>query len=88
MDQPAPGERPFNIKKPTFEEVRNSKGFSVLNEMRLKQHVRQFLNNIIQENNVERDPKFITAKEKFYGLEKPKPVKSVTSNGSKSVKSM
>ena len=76
MDPPAPGERPFNIRKPTVEEVKNSKGFSVLNEMRLK------------ENNVERDPKFISANEKFYGLEKPKPVKSVTSNGSKSVKSM
>ena len=32
MEAPQAGERPFNIKKPSVEEVKNSKGFSVLNE--------------------------------------------------------
>lgn len=39
MEQPQPGERPFKIQKPTIEQVKSSKGFSILNEMRLKEHV-------------------------------------------------
>lgn len=39
MEQPAPGERPFKIQKPTIEQVKNNKGFSVLNEQRVKAHV-------------------------------------------------
>jgi hypothetical protein len=32
MEAPVTGERPFMIKKPTIEEVKTSKGFSILNE--------------------------------------------------------
>lgn len=32
MEAPQSGDRPFQIKKPSAEEVKNSKGFSVLNE--------------------------------------------------------
>ena len=39
METPHHGERPFKIEKPTIEQVKSSKGFSVLNEMRLKEHV-------------------------------------------------
>ena len=39
IEQPRKGERPFEIRKPTKEEVCKSKGFSVLNEQKLKQHV-------------------------------------------------
>ena len=39
MEAPPKGARPFEIKKPTAEEVKSSKGFSVLNEMKLKEHV-------------------------------------------------
>jgi len=38
-EAPPKGERPFKIQKPTVEEVKASKGFSVLNENRLKEHV-------------------------------------------------
>jgi hypothetical protein len=39
MEPPATGERPFKIAKPSIEQVKNNKGFSVLNEQRTKQHV-------------------------------------------------
>lgn len=39
MENPAPGERPFKISKPTVEQVKASKGFSILNEQRVKAHV-------------------------------------------------
>ena len=47
MDPPATGERPFKIEKPTQDQVKGSKGFSVLNEMRLKEHV-SYWNYIIR----------------------------------------
>jgi hypothetical protein len=45
--------------------------------------------NFSQELNIQRDPKFIQSKEKFFGLDKAKPVKSVASlvSGAQSVKS-
>lgn len=39
MEKPAKGERPFEIKKPSAEDVANSKGFSILNEQKVKAHV-------------------------------------------------
>ena len=36
---PLPGERPIKIEKPSIDMVKTSKGFSILNEQRLKQHV-------------------------------------------------
>jgi hypothetical protein len=36
MEAPAQGERPFNIKKPTPEEVKQSKGFSILHQQKIK----------------------------------------------------
>ena len=39
MAKPGPGERPFAIHKPSMKEVQDSKGFSVLNQNRLKEHV-------------------------------------------------
>jgi hypothetical protein len=39
MAPPEAGDRPFQITKPTQEEVSSNKGFSVLNENKLKEHV-------------------------------------------------
>jgi hypothetical protein len=44
MEKPEKGERPFAIKKPTKEELASNKGFSILNEQKLKMHVRSVLN--------------------------------------------
>jgi hypothetical protein len=39
MAPPGVGDRPFQIPKPTKEEVLSNKGFSVLNENKLREHV-------------------------------------------------
>ncbi|CDW75394.1 UNKNOWN [Stylonychia lemnae] len=66
VEQPAQGERPFKIPKPSVEQVKQSKGFSVLNEQRTK----------VDELNMQRDPKFINNKDKFFGAQKQLPLKS------------
>lgn len=50
------GVLPVKIEKPSVEEVQRSKGFSVLNEQRLKEH----------ERGMERDVKFQSNQAKFY----------------------
>ena len=71
IEAPKQGERPFQIKKPTIEQVKNNKGFSVINDQKVREHVSHQMqyNGVMQEYMIQRDPKYQTSKGQFYGLD-------------------
>lgn len=74
----------MEIKKPNIEEVKSSKGFSVLKDQKDRKDVSH--TSILQELAMQNDPKFIKAKQQFYddptdGKAAGAPAKSVKSGG-------